>query len=70
MSRRTRTHKDADNFDCDLYRLIDRAGQYAQADTGPSGGQWGSVWADLRKARRVVRDLMHPDDRKETVGKP
>jgi hypothetical protein len=68
VSHRTRTHKEADKFDSDLYRLIDRAGQFAQADTGYAGGQWGRVFIELKNARYIVRNLMHPDDRKETVG--
>lgn len=51
----------ANEFDCDLYRLMARA----ESRQLPA---WDAVAADLRRARVKVRPQMHPNDRKGTEG--
>lgn len=64
---RTEEQKFADSFDCDLYRLIDRAETYARKNIRLSP-HWLEVSARLRDARILVRYKMHEDDLKGTEG--
>lgn len=66
----TALQADADRFDADLYRLIDRATAYAES---AKHGQttaiiWRNISIALSKARPDVRAMMHPDTLDETVG--
>lgn len=64
-SPRTQAQRDADVFDCELYRLILRAERFAEAS---KDNKWRGVRTRLIQARLLVRDFMHPDDRKGTEG--
>lgn len=61
MSSRTPDQKFANEFDADLYRLINRIG-------GRSDGRWSDVWQELIATRRKVRSMMHSADREGTEG--
>jgi hypothetical protein len=56
----------ANVFDCDLYRLIVRAEKNAEHSDGASRANWTEVVARLRKARTMVRLMMHEQDRRES----
>jgi hypothetical protein len=70
MKRRKQLEKDADAFDCDLYRLVERAALYFEKSepNGKSRTRWYTVHSRLVSARAYVREMMHPDDLKGTVG--
>lgn len=55
--RRTDEQRCADDFDCDLYRLISRAEQRG----------WHTIAAALREARPLVRAKMSAEDRERTT---
>ena len=63
---RTAEQRRADLFDCDLYGLICIA-EKATDEHGPNWGKWQAARMRLIQARLLVRDMMHPDDRKETM---
>lgn len=59
--------KDADRFDCDLYRLINRAIERSGQQRTASEKAWAEVARELVGARIPLRmKLMHPDDVKAT----
>jgi hypothetical protein len=63
------TTKEANEFDCDLYRLIGRA-QMLRDRAGYARSyrkQWGEVVAGLLAVRPKVRAMMSEKDRAETV---
>lgn len=66
---RTQDQRDANKIDCDLYRLI---GWVAQLEARPVGAKGRLACAHahhlMTQARRHIRELMHPDDRKGTEG--
>lgn len=62
---RTPEQKRADRFDADLYCLVRIAEATADA-RGKDWGKWYAARTRLIQARLLVRDLMHPDDVKET----
>lgn len=58
----------ADEFDCDLYRLIDRAWQYQDAArNNAEAGKWAGIALKLQSARGAVRSMMSEKDRKATA---
>lgn len=61
---RTQAQKDADEFDRELFGLMDDA--RSRGDKGSA--EWRKVSALLSEARIIVRRFMHPDDRKGTEG--
>lgn len=63
MSRRTDSEKAANDIDCDLERLARKA-HGAGVNTGKAG--WDRVALALLGARKLVRELMHQDDREAT----
>lgn len=62
---KTLLERDADEFDCDLYRLICRAEQRAEASTPVSRERWNNAAQLLRRARGYVRQMMNEADRRE-----
>lgn len=63
-----KNQKEADEFDMDLHRLMQRAETLAENGGKAFGAQWGMVGAVLRTARGRVRNMMDPKRREETVG--
>lgn len=63
---RTPEQRRADLFDCDLYSLISIA-EKAADERGRNWGKWNAARTRLIQARLLVRDLMHPDDQKDTA---
>lgn len=63
---RTAEQRRADLFDCDLYGLICIAEKAAE-EKGPDWAKWYAAKTRLIQARLLVRDLMHPEDRKDTA---
>lgn len=64
---RTRDQADANNFDLDLFRLISRAEQKAEAAVPRDRAKWRDIAHRLRTARSGVRQMMHADDVAETA---
>ena len=66
----TQLQADADAFDADLYRLMDKATHYAECKK--HGAEWATIWqqiaAALSDARPQVRAMMHPQTRDETIS--
>jgi hypothetical protein len=59
----------ADDFDCDLYRMIRRAQENSDAEVGmrtARQSQWYKIALALNDVRSLVRTIMHPDDVKRT----
>jgi hypothetical protein len=63
MSRRTDSEKTANDVDCDLERLAREANGAANRS---GKARWNDVAAALLSVRKMVRELMHQDDRKTT----
>lgn len=60
-------HIAANDFDIELYRLIQRAEKHGREAKVPQQAiDWGSVVWSLREARVTVREMMHRLDRQET----
>lgn len=62
--RRTKTEMQANDFDLKLFNLM-RAAQDL-ADQPRLGNKWRGIANSLAAARREVRGMMNPYDRKET----
>jgi hypothetical protein len=62
-----RLERDADNFDCDLYRLICRAEQHADESTPANRAKWSIAIKHLKNARMPVRTMMSEKDREKTA---
>lgn len=63
------TTREANEFDCDLYRLISRA-QMMRDRPGYARSyrkQWGEVVSGLLQVRPKVRAMMSEKDRAETI---
>ena len=68
MARRSVRQIRANSFDADLFRLIARAEQACEdASTMRDAERWKLTYQRLENARNPVRDMMHPDDVKETI---
>lgn len=64
-SRRTKTEKQANDFDLKLYNLVCEADRLA--DQPHLGNKWRGIAESLRVIiRPAVRAMMNPYDRKET----
>jgi hypothetical protein len=63
---RSTNEEAADNFDCDLYRLVRRAEAFADEARGKTRNEWDGIVTRLRSARPTVRAMMHAADRKRT----
>lgn len=63
---KTLLERDADEFDCDLYRLILRAERRAEGSTPVNRAKWDSATRELRGARVHVRQMMSEKDREAT----
>lgn len=61
---RTKAQKEADEFDRELFGLMDDARQ--RGDAG--NAEWRKISLLLTEARSIVRRFMHPEDRKGTEG--
>lgn len=57
----------ADVFDADLYGLICIAEAAADGIGKKEYAKWHAVRLRLLQARLLVREMMHPDDRKDTA---
>lgn len=70
MKRRTELQRDADNADCDLYRVLSRVEAMYDANKRDreTAKSLGPTLQHLRLARGGLRALMHKDDRKGTEG--
>jgi uncharacterized protein YcbK (DUF882 family) len=70
MKQRTAIQKEADNVDCDLYRLLMRLERlydgYKRYEVVRA--YLGPALNDLRAGRSKLRLLMHKDDLKGTEG--
>lgn len=67
---RTKLQKRADAFDCDLFRLICHASDYACKDRThrqEDRAKWDWIATALRSARHKVRDMMHDVDIERTT---
>jgi hypothetical protein len=62
MTREER-ERSAAAFDCDLFRLMERAHKFKQNDKSNS---WHNVYWKLADARPFVRRLMSKKDREQT----
>ncbi len=62
----TKKQQEADAFDCDLYRLIVRAGRFSERDG--YGGPWRQVELALNRVRPTVRNMMDGKRRAETAA--
>ena len=57
----------ANGFDMRLYALMEEADEYAKSDI--TGGKRGvPIRSWLTGTRTLVRDMMHPSDREDTIG--
>lgn len=66
-NRRSTLQEEANEADCDLYRVISRL--EGLADRLPiAGPKLRAVANKLHAARPALRDLMHPADRERTRG--
>jgi hypothetical protein len=63
--RRTRNQIVANEFDCDLYRLLGRADAYA-AEGGLASRKWRDAYNALSQARPIIRGMMSIEDREKT----
>ena len=68
---RTSLQKQANDFDCELFRLLDTATEIARGNGGIRTNQrerddWKEVAHALRNARPYVRKMMHREDQSET----
>ena len=68
MGDRTEMQKSANRFDCDLYRLLSGASNFATSGPREYRAKWDHIAAILHEARPLVRLMMHRDDLKGTVG--
>lgn len=70
MGDRTKSEKQANQMDMDVYRMMTWAER--EADEFHVGSPRGKLWkraADaLNACRAPLRQLMHEDDRKDTAG--
>ena len=62
-----KNERSANNFDCDLFRLIDRAQENAKRTSGNDRKRWEAALAALRDARPHVRMMMSKEDRRLTI---
>lgn len=60
--------KEANDFDCDLYRLIMRAGRFYHKAGARDRKRWDEVARGLISLRGPVRNMMSDQDRKGTTG--
>lgn len=56
----------ADEFDCDLFRLLERARDLAERGGAGHRMTWNTVAGDLASARVAVRSMMNECDRAGT----
>ena len=68
---RSRLQREANEFDCDLYRLIERAQKLGDGARFPMEGRHQANWREIARvlrfdARPFVRGMMHNDDREAT----
>jgi|CXWL01.1.fsa_nt_gi hypothetical protein len=61
---RTANEREADQFDCALFGLIERAEKLAKRSRGWDG--WLDVSLALDAVRPAVREMMHLKDRENT----
>lgn len=59
---------DADTFDCDLHRLLERAIRYGSNPIRPGSQKWREVAGKIASVRPIVRAMMHPGRREETAA--
>lgn len=62
----TPNERAANEFDCDLYRLISRAEVLEKTDVG-CRLHWREIAKQLRTTRTIVRPLMSREDRRATA---
>lgn len=68
---RTPLQKIANDFDCELFRLLDTAAEIGRGNGGVRTDQrirddWKEVAYALQNARPYIRKMMHKDDQAET----
>lgn len=61
----TKARADTDNFDADLFCLIDKAERLSK-HPHHNKGAWARICRELSAVRPQVRALMHPDDLRDT----
>jgi hypothetical protein len=68
---RTRLEREANDFDAQLFALLERASEFARGEGGRFTRSDRELWKEvayaLRTARPYVRQMMHAKDREQTV---
>jgi hypothetical protein len=68
QSRRTPSQKRANDFDMKTFALLITAERNGDTIDHKEKALWKEAAIHLRLVRSCVRQMMHPEDRKETVG--
>lgn len=68
MIKRTHLETEADEFDCELFRLLERAKNYSLLPqyNAMASPNWQKAYEALRAARPFIRNMMHEEDVEST----